>query len=162
MKKSVEIDPEVIAETAGLTYVSNVKPGFSRKPVGKHFKFYDLQGKEIKDPDEIDRIRKLAIPPAYKDVWICPKKWTLTSHRPRRKGAKTNILAAITEIAKKLGNTISICRKCYIHPEVLLAYQEGALIRITKSNSKNTYKLNAEEKAVLNFLKKRLKKKVID
>ncbi|RYX97603.1 MAG: DNA topoisomerase IB [Comamonadaceae bacterium] len=49
-------------------------PGFSRGAFTKtkRFNYRDTQGKAITDPDEIQRINKLAIPPAYTDVWICP------------------------------------------------------------------------------------------
>jgi DNA topoisomerase-1 len=64
--------------------------------------------------------------------------------------AKANIREAIEEVAGRLGNTPAICRKCYIHPEILSAYLDGALaLRRSKS----------EERAVLGFLKGRLKKR---
>jgi DNA topoisomerase-1 len=61
------------AEEANLRYVSDDKPGFSRQKVGKEFRYYDLEGKLIKDPKILERIDKLAIPPAWEDVWICSK-----------------------------------------------------------------------------------------
>lgn len=65
-------DSACFAETQGLRYVSDAKPGYTRKRIGEHFVFYDTKGKRISDKQEIARIRKLAIPPAYKNVWICP------------------------------------------------------------------------------------------
>jgi DNA topoisomerase I len=47
-------------------------PGFGRRRAGRGFAYYDTDGALIKDPDLLDRIRSLAIPPAWKDVWICP------------------------------------------------------------------------------------------
>src|SRR6201996_9494207 len=44
--------------------------------------------------------------------------------------AKRNMVAAIEEVAKQLGNTPAICRKCYIHPEVLSAYMSGDLVKM--------------------------------
>ena len=41
--------------------------------------------------------------------------------------AKRNVKAAIEKVAAQLGNTPTICRKCYIHPEVVNAYLEGSL-----------------------------------
>lgn len=61
-----------IARAAGLRYVNDEAPGIRRKLVGKHFRFSGIDGKPIADRAEIDRIRKLAIPPAYTDVWISP------------------------------------------------------------------------------------------
>lgn len=60
------------AKSAGLRYVTDTKPGYSRKKHGKNFAFYDAKGKIIKDAGEIKRIKSLAIPPAYKNVWISP------------------------------------------------------------------------------------------
>ncbi|MDO9359167.1 MAG: DNA topoisomerase IB [Polaromonas sp.] len=60
------------ATPAGLVYVTDDKPGFTRVKRGEHFAYRDTQGKFLKDKDEIQRIRKLAIPPAYTRVWICP------------------------------------------------------------------------------------------
>jgi DNA topoisomerase-1 len=56
----------------GLVYVSDDTPGFTRVRRGEHFAYRDTQGKILKDKDEIQRIRQLAIPPAYTQVWICP------------------------------------------------------------------------------------------
>ena len=62
------------ARNAGLRYVS-VSPlgkGISRKKSGKGFRYFDHEGKAIRDADEVRRIQSLAIPPAWTDVWICP------------------------------------------------------------------------------------------
>ena len=66
-------DPQRSAVEAGLRYVSGDKPGFSRKKNGSGFAFYDTAGKLIRDPAVLKRIRSLVIPPAWRDVWICPK-----------------------------------------------------------------------------------------
>ncbi|MCR6659867.1 MAG: DNA topoisomerase IB [Asticcacaulis sp.] len=63
---------EAQARSQGLRYVSDSKPGFTRKRYGKHFHFFDTKGERIRDEAVIARIRKLAIPPAYTKVWICP------------------------------------------------------------------------------------------
>ena len=55
----------------GLVYVSDEQPGLSRVRHGKGFSYRDVKGRAIKDRDELARIRALAIPPAYTDVWIC-------------------------------------------------------------------------------------------
>jgi DNA topoisomerase IB len=46
-------------------------PGWTRRRAGRGFAFYDTEGRLIKD-ERLDRLRALAIPPAWKDVWICP------------------------------------------------------------------------------------------
>jgi len=71
-KVEVVNDPIEVAEDAGLRYVSDDQPGYTRKPKGDHFEFFDTDGKPIPDETRLLRIRRLAIPPAYKDVWICP------------------------------------------------------------------------------------------
>jgi DNA topoisomerase-1 len=60
------------AEEAGLRYVSDQKPGYTRRSKGDDFEFLDLEGKVIQDEQRLLRIKRLAIPPAYTDVWICP------------------------------------------------------------------------------------------
>ena len=42
--------------------------------------------------------------------------------------AKKNIVAAVEQVAKKLGNTKAVCRKCYIHPAVFDAYLDGSML----------------------------------
>ncbi|MFD2365928.1 DNA topoisomerase IB [Pseudoduganella sp. GCM10020061] len=66
-------EPVAAARAAGLRYVSDAAPGISRKPARtKGFSYVDADGKAVRDESTLDRIRKLAIPPAWTDVWICP------------------------------------------------------------------------------------------
>ena len=60
------------ARAAGLRYVDDRVPGISRKRVRSGFAFFDPAGKKITDEAELQRIKSLAIPPAYENVWICP------------------------------------------------------------------------------------------
>jgi DNA topoisomerase-1 len=55
-----------------LRTVSPSTKGYSRRRAGSGFVFLDKDGARLRDPDEIERIRSLAIPPAWKDVWISP------------------------------------------------------------------------------------------
>ncbi|GLS45446.1 DNA topoisomerase IB [Methylobacterium brachythecii] len=66
------VDPREAAREAGLRYVDDSRPGWTRKRSGTGFSFRDTDGKAIRDKAVIARIKKLAIPPAYTDVWICP------------------------------------------------------------------------------------------
>lgn len=68
-----ELAPQEIAEEAGLRYVSDTTPGIRREPRGDSFVYFDAKGNEIRDEKTLERIRKLAIPPAYTDVWISPR-----------------------------------------------------------------------------------------
>ena len=65
-------DAVEVAEDAGLRYVSDDQPGYTRKAKGDGFEYFDTDGKRIRDEQRILRINRLAIPPAYTDVWICP------------------------------------------------------------------------------------------
>jgi len=65
-------DPVASAKAAGLRYVTDDIPGITRRLRGKHFTFVDAAGRTITDKAEIARIRALAVPPAYTNVWICP------------------------------------------------------------------------------------------
>jgi DNA topoisomerase-1 len=77
--------------------------------------------------------------------------------------AKKNILRAVESVARKLGNTTSVCRKCYIHPEILDAYLDGSLIDTLQQRAKdalrNVAQLHPEEAAVLAFLQERLRRR---
>jgi DNA topoisomerase-1 len=65
-------DPLQSAKDAGLRYVTDAKPGLTRKRHGRSFRYFDTEGKPLKDVATLARIRSLVIPPAWKDVWICP------------------------------------------------------------------------------------------
>jgi DNA topoisomerase-1 len=67
------IDPRDAAETAGLRYVSDEEPGIRRRKSGKGFTYAGPDGKKVADKATLERMRSLAIPPAYTDVWICAK-----------------------------------------------------------------------------------------
>jgi DNA topoisomerase-1 len=57
---------------AGLTYVSDLDAGVRRRKASRGFNYLDTEGRPITDEPTLDRIRALAIPPAWTDVWICP------------------------------------------------------------------------------------------
>ncbi len=60
------------AKAAKLRYVSDRGRGIRRERTGDGFDYFSPSGARITDQDELTRIRKLAIPPAYQDVWVCP------------------------------------------------------------------------------------------
>lgn len=60
------------AEEAGLRYVSDDRSGYSRKKKGDDFEYLDTEGKPITDEQRLLRVKRLAIPPAWTEVWICP------------------------------------------------------------------------------------------
>jgi DNA topoisomerase-1 len=66
-------DPREAAEAAGLVYVSDEDRGIRRERAGDAFAFFQPNGEAVTDEAALERIRKLAIPPAWTEVWICPK-----------------------------------------------------------------------------------------
>lgn len=77
--------------------------------------------------------------------------------------ARKNIKVAIGVVAKMLGNTPAVCRKCYVHPAVLETYLDGALIEGLKRQTERALSekldvLRSDEAAVLSFLRDRLEK----
>jgi len=67
----VIVDPEAAAESAGLSYVSDTDPGIRRQRSGKGFSYIGRDGDRVSDKRILERIHRLAIPPAWTDVWIC-------------------------------------------------------------------------------------------
>ena len=63
-----------IAVAAGLVYVSDSEPGVRRRRTADGFIYVKPDGRPLRDEKEIARINKLAIPPAYEDVWICTNR----------------------------------------------------------------------------------------
>ena len=63
------VDPRDAAESVGLRYVSDDEPGLRRRKTGKGFSYTKPDGKSVRDKATRERICKLAIPPAYTDVW---------------------------------------------------------------------------------------------
>jgi DNA topoisomerase-1 len=75
--------------------------------------------------------------------------------------AKKNVVQAIKDVAGRLGNTPSVCRKCYVHPAILDTYFSGALIKtvnkhIEEETAESPHALRQEEVALLHLLQKRL------
>src|SRR5690349_8805820 len=59
------------ARAVGLRYVNDGDPGITRRRAGKSFSYRTPDGARITDEDELRRIRSIAVPPAWTDVWIC-------------------------------------------------------------------------------------------
>jgi DNA topoisomerase-1 len=83
VKPSASVDPVESAQEAGLRHVDDRRPGLRRRPTGKKvrlgkrwipaFVIEDANGRRVRDRATLERIRKLAIPPAWRSVWICPQ-----------------------------------------------------------------------------------------
>jgi DNA topoisomerase-1 len=76
--------------------------------------------------------------------------------------AKRNVVHAIESVAKRLGNTKAVCRKCYIHPAILDAYMDGATIQTLKARASKLARsrstLTGDEAAVVGIIARRLRK----
>lgn len=66
------LDPVESAAIIGLEYVTDASVGYTRRRAGKGFCIIDVSGRTLRDTRELQRIRSLAIPPAWTRVWICP------------------------------------------------------------------------------------------
>ena len=71
--QALVVDPKDAAESAGLLYVTDERPGIERRRAGDGFNYFKPNGDPLRDDAALERIRRLAIPPAWTDVWICPK-----------------------------------------------------------------------------------------
>src|SRR5688572_22519606 len=65
-------DARDVARAAGLRYATDTRPGITRRRSGRGFNYRDADGTTVRDRELLARIRRLAIPPAWTDVWICP------------------------------------------------------------------------------------------
>jgi DNA topoisomerase-1 len=77
--------------------------------------------------------------------------------------AKRHIVRAIEKVAKRLGNTKTVCRNCYVHPAILDAYLDRSLVQTLRDRAndvmaKSLRQLEPEEAAVVAFLQERLKR----
>ena len=71
---------------------------------------------------------------------------------PETTGQKKELVRAIARVAEELGNTPTVCKKCYIHPAVIAAYLAGGLKPIQEKDDEDPYKLSAEERGLLKLL----------
>ena len=69
---AVAADSVEAAEEAGLRYINDDRPGYSRRAKGKDIEYLDFEGKSIRDEQRLLRVKRLAVPPAWTEVWICP------------------------------------------------------------------------------------------
>ncbi len=79
--------------------------------------------------------------------------------------AKRNVTRAIERVASRLGNTVTVCRKCYVHPAVIKAYLDRSLLKLLQRRAERELRhglgrLKPEEAAVLALLQERMKREL--
>ena len=72
--RTAQAEPEESAKAASLRYVRDDRPGIRRRRAGTGWSFAGPDGRPIRDKETLSRIRALAIPPAWTDVWICSQE----------------------------------------------------------------------------------------
>jgi len=72
MRRIKQPDGKSVARSAGLRYVDDRGPGISRVTRGRGVAYRGPDGRPVRDGETLTRIRSLAVPPAWRDVWICP------------------------------------------------------------------------------------------
>lgn len=72
LPRGICVEPEQCAKSAALRYITDDLPGIRRQRAGKSFRYVDAKGKPVRDKDTLARIKSLALPPAWTDVWISP------------------------------------------------------------------------------------------
>jgi len=97
-------------------------------------------------------------------VLACEMLWELEKFESETQ-AKKNVVKAIKEVAARLGNTPSVCRKCYVHPVVLDCYMSGALLeearrRAVEQDEEEPAALRRQEEALLKLLRQQVEKAV--
>ena len=132
-------------------------------PQQELFEYLDEEGKQhdVKSNDVNDYLREISGEElTAKDfrTWagtVLAARALKDAEKPSSKSANLRtIKAAICEVANRLGNTVAVCRKCYIHPAVIDCYLNGTLKRQLKKrrNGRNASGLCAEDAAVLALL----------
>jgi DNA topoisomerase IB len=102
-KRAPVLQPVDSAKAAGLRYVSDGSPEIDRRRSGQAFRYFHPGGAVVRDRATLARIRSLAIPPAWDEVWICPGM-TATSRPPgamRGGASSTATTGAGTKCATK-------------------------------------------------------------
>ncbi|HTL25348.1 MAG TPA: hypothetical protein VL280_01990, partial [Burkholderiales bacterium] len=70
--RTVQAHPADSARAAGLRHITDARPGIRRQKVGGGFRYLDAASRIVRDAETLTRIRALAIPPAWTEVWISP------------------------------------------------------------------------------------------
>ncbi len=71
-RRAGERAPNAARSGAMLKYIDTETPGITRRRRGRYWQYFDADGARVTDRAEIDRLNRLGVPPAYRDVWYCP------------------------------------------------------------------------------------------
>jgi DNA topoisomerase-1 len=69
-----------------------------------------------------------------------------------KSGIQKNVLACFQQVSKKLGNTVTVCKKYYVHPEIVRMYQDGDLLKYIETKVEGKYGLTEEEEILMAIL----------
>ena len=125
-------DSKVTAKSIGLRYSINTNAGYYRQRKNENFIFVDQNKKTVCDKQILERINKLVIPPK------------------NQSDCKHKVIAVLDEVASKLGNTRTVCKKYYVHPTVIATFEKGTIWKY-KPKSKNS-ELRPEECTLIELL----------
>lgn len=133
------------------------------------FEYYDDEGgvHPVDSSEVNDYIREIAGDDfSAKDfrTWIgtvtCAALLATCEAAPTQAERKSKLVETISQVARRLGNTASVCRKCYVHPDILASYiEDGTLGDPPRSTS--TDGLTRDERFVVAFLKRRARKPLV-
>ncbi len=145
--------------------VANVVRACQELPGQNLFQYLDDDGapQKITSSDVNDYLREAAgHEVTAKDfrTWAGTVDAALAFHRLEGPPLKKNVREVVARVAERLGNTPTICRKCYIHPEIVAAYEQGelALGKHVDEEAEDRTGLDRAERAVLRFLKSRTRR----
>jgi DNA topoisomerase IB len=154
--------------------------GWRRRGAKGRFRYHDARGKRITDAEKLGRIEELAIPPAWRDVWISPHPRAKLQATGIDRAGRGTLIAAIafaehglaeseTEakrvvagvmraVGEKLGNTPAVARSSYVSPAVVEQYLDGRTLddfcpRHLRVVGARDTGLDREERALLSLLR---------
>lgn len=122
-----------------LVYTTDQTAGIIRKGAGRGFFYIDPKGNKIEDAEVLQRIQSLAIPPAYSDVWICPQP-------------NGHLQATGRDKRKRKQYRYATCRKHYVHPKILTAYEKSGSAGFSRLKIKDRPELQQSESLLLRLL----------
>jgi DNA topoisomerase IB len=157
------IDPVLAAKTAGLRYANDGRPGIRRQRSGRAFRYFDVDSADVND--YLREITGEEFTAKDFRTWAGTILAAMALQEfekfDTQTQAKKNVVRAIESVAERLGNTPSVCRKCYVHPVILDSYLDGSMIDTLRSRAKQEMEeslgeLRPEEAAVMALLQNRL------